>query len=222
VKKRYGIKQYFVTGIFTVLPLAISVSLVIWILNFAWDKFFSAFVPGVDGLVHYFFPPDTALLLEQWHVHQWTGIVLLLLAILCVGFVARRYIGLTLLRLLDRVVNAIPGLNFIYGTIRQFTSTMDPDSPQHDAFRHAVLVHFNGAYLIGFLTSHTEVKGKKFASVFFPCNQLIQGYNLIVPEKDITTLDMKVDDALKYVISFGMVAPTRFKAIVKRSKARKK
>jgi uncharacterized membrane protein len=212
VEKRYGLKDYFITGIFAVLPLAISVGLAAWILQVAWLRFFSAFVPGVQALIQKFLPPDLAAALIGQHVHEVVGFVLLLVFILCVGIIARRYIGKSLLALLDRIVNAIPGLNFIYGTIRQFTATIYPDSPQHDAFRHAVLVKFGRARLLGFLTNHSMISGKKYASVFLPCNQLIQGYNILVPEGDVEALDMKVDDALKYVISFGMVAPPVFKS----------
>lgn len=210
--KNQGIKDYFVTGIFAVLPLAISAMLTVWIVGILWEKFLSALVPGVEALIYSAFAAETADLLKRWHVHQVIGLVLLLLMILFVGFVARRFIGKSLLALLDKIVNAIPGLNFIYGTIRQFTATMDPDSPQHDAFRNAVLVNLQGGVMLGFLTSRSVIRGKKYATVFIPCNQLIQGYNFMVPEKDVTSLDMKVDDALKYVISFGMVAPPVFKA----------
>ncbi len=218
MEEKHGIKDYFVTGMFAILPLAISIALTIWIVELLWESFFSAFVPGVQAAFRAFFTPEMAALFERLHIHQAVGLALLLLVIVSVGFVARHFIGKSLLRLLDRVVNAIPGLNFIYGTIRQFTSTMDPESPQRDAFRQAVLVKVAEIRVLGFLTSRSVVNGKKFATVFFPCNQLIQGYNLIVPEKDVTLLDINVDDAFKYVISFGMVAPPAFQARKGRSK----
>jgi uncharacterized membrane protein len=111
---------------------------------------------------------------------------------------------------MDKVVAAIPGLNFIYGTIRQFTSTMAPDSPQRDAFRQAVLVKVAGGYMMGFLTSRSNIGNKSYATVFIVCNQLIQGYNLLVPHRDVMPLEMNMDDAIKYVVSFGMVAPPSF------------
>ena len=207
---KQGIKDYFITGIFAVLPLALTVTVALWVVSLLWDKFFSLLVPGCDRILNLVFTPEMAHELESYHVHQILGFVLLLAIIVAIGFVARRLIGLSLLKLLDQVISAIPGLNFIYGTIRQFTSTMDPDSPQRDAFRHAVLIQVNGAQMLGFLTSRSRIKGKPYATVFVPCNQLIQGYNLMVPEKSVTHLDMNVDDALKYVISFGMVAPLAF------------
>jgi uncharacterized membrane protein len=216
--KKFGIRDSFVTGIFALLPLTLSVTLMWWILVKLWEMIFSAFVPGVDAVIHQFFDPDTALHLEAMHVHHLVGLALLLLFIVCVGFVARRYIGKSLLKLLDKTISLVPGLNFIYATIRQFTATMDPDSPQHDAFRHAVVVKLQGARFLGFLTSRSTIKGQKFATVFLPCNQLIQGYNIMVPEKDVMNLDLRVDEALKYVISFGMVAPHAFKPAKKSSR----
>lgn len=211
MENQKGIKDYFVTGIFAILPLAISVALAAWILGILWESFFSAFVPGVQAVLRKFFSPEMVAQLEKFRVHQAIGLGLLLAFIVATGFVARNFIGKSLLTLLDRVVNAIPGLNFIYGTIRQFTSTMDPDSPQRDAFRQAVLARVGSAQMLGFLTSRSKIGGKVFATVFVPCNQLIQGYNLLLPERDVTLLDLNVDDAFKYVISFGMVAPAVFK-----------
>jgi uncharacterized membrane protein len=206
------LKDYFITGVFALLPLAISVALGVWILGVLWQNFFSAFVPGVEALLRASLPPEAVAKLEAWRVHQAIGLALLLAFIAAVGFVARNIIGKSLLTLLDKVVAAIPGLNFIYGTIRQFTSTMDPESPQRDAFRHAVLVKVGSARMLGFLTSRSKVKGQALATVFVPCNQLIQGYNLLVPEKDVVHLDMNVDEAFKYIISFGMMAPQAFQA----------
>jgi uncharacterized membrane protein len=212
---KFSIKDSFVTGIFALLPLTISVALMWWILVKLWEMFFSAFVPGVDIVIQKFVEPDQAHYLESMHVHQIVGLALLLLFIACVGFVARRYIGKSLLALVDKLISLIPGLNFIYGTIRQFTATMDPDSPQHDAFRHAVVVKVQGMRFLGFLTSRSRIEGKEFATVFLPCNQLIQGYNIMVPAQDVMSLDMRVDEAVKYVISFGIVAPPVFQAQAK-------
>jgi uncharacterized membrane protein len=209
-KKPHGIKEYFVTGLFAVLPLALTISVSIWILRLLWEKFFSLLVLAGEAILRISFSPEVASQLRERHVHEAIGFLLLLAIIIFVGFVSRRFIGKSLLRLMEQIIHAIPGFNFIYATIRQFTSTMDPASPQRDAFRQAVLVRVAGGYMLGFLTSHSELaKGpkKRFATVFIPCNQLIQGYNLLVEEKDLMPLDMNVDDAFKYVISFGMVAP---------------
>jgi uncharacterized membrane protein len=190
--------------------LAISIMLTLWILGLLWDSFFSAFVPGVQTAFRAFLPEDVVAQLESWRIHQALGLTLLVSFIVVVGFVARRYVGKSLLALMDKVVAAIPGLNFIYGTIRQFTSTMDPDSPQRDAFRQAVLVKVAGGYMMGFLTSRSNIGNKSYATVFIVCNQLIQGYNLLVPHRDVMPLEMNMDDAIKYVVSFGMVAPPSF------------
>src|SRR5687767_2242461 len=108
MEEKHGLKDYFVTGMFAILPLAISIALTIWILELLWESFFSAFVPGVQAIFREFFAPETVVIFERWRLHQALGLLLLLLVIVSVGFVARHFIGKSLLKLLDRVVNAIP------------------------------------------------------------------------------------------------------------------
>ncbi len=213
--KHRKLKDYFVTGLFALLPMVFTVWVVMWVAQLAWERFFSLAVPAVEYAFHSLLSNEMADKLIAWHLHQLIGMVILMASIVVVGFVARNFLGKSLLALLDRLINAVPGLNFIYGTIRQFTSTMDPESPQRDAFRQAVLAKVQNGFMLGFLTSRSKVQardGRVFATVFIPCNQIIQGYNIVVEEKELIPLDLSVDDAFKYVVSFGMMAPQDFKA----------
>ncbi len=210
-KRSHGLRESFVTGLFALLPLLVTLMVAGFLANFLWDHFFSLLVPSAKMILEMSFSPDTVARLESFRVHQVLAVVLLLGLITIAGFVARRYIGRVFLRIADRVLSAIPGVNFVHGTITQFVSTMDPESPQRDAFRQAVLVRMGRGYLFGFMTNRgAKFGGENLATVFLPCNQLIQGYNMLVPEKDVIPLDMHVDEAFKYVISFGMAAPHVF------------
>lgn len=211
--KSYGIKDYFITGLIVLMPFLITLWLSVWIAVLAWQRFLSIFVPGVDAIIRATLNADTIALLEAWHFPEIVGFLLLLLFVIVIGFVARRYIGISLIALITRIIEVIPGLNFIYSTVRQLTATMDPESPQHDAFKNAVLAKLGDAEVIGFLTSHSLVGKRRYATVFVPCNQLVQGYSLFIPEENVRALDLKVDDAIKYVISFGMVAPSEIKTL---------
>jgi uncharacterized membrane protein len=214
IEKKDGLKEYFIAGLFSLLPLVFTVWVARYLAHFAWNSFFSLFVPLVDRAMTAIGEPT---MVGTWQ-DEFIGFVLLLFFVLGVGFVAKRFVGSGLLKLVDKMVGAIPGVNWIYGTIRQLADTMDPASPQHDAFRKPVLVKMEHGYVMGFLTSRSELKGRTFATVFFPCNQLIQGYNLLVEESRCMALDMNVDAAIKYVVSFGMMAPPVFKSAALKKK----
>jgi uncharacterized membrane protein len=218
-KKKIGLKDYFVTGMFSILPLLFTVWVAQYLLKLAWNSFFSLFVPLVDQGMHQIADQATVQGWEAAHLHEVIGLVLILAFVIFVGLVARQFVGSGLIRLVDKIMNAIPGVNWIYSTIHQLTDTMDPASPQHDAFRKPVLVKLEHGYLLGFMTSRSVLRGAKgarLATVFFPCNQLIQGYNLLVEEKRCTPVNMNVDEAIKYVVSFGMMAPPIFQPSVKK------
>lgn len=210
VKARASIKDYFITGIFAILPLIITFAVLRWAARLAWEGLFSLAVPTTRHVLSTLVSPESMAVLERFYVPQLIGLSIMAAFLVAAGFVAKQIIGRSLAALLERVILAIPGVGFVYGTIRQFISTMDPESPQRDAFRKVVLVDIGRARMMGFLTSHSKLSssaGKTFATVFIPCNQLLQGYNLVVEDRKITPLDMSVDDAFKYIVSFGMVAP---------------
>lgn len=216
-EKKVGLREYFIAGLFSLLPMVLTVWVAVYLGQFAWNSFFSLFVPLVNHGLEYIAEPVTVDAWRKLHLPQMMGLFLILFFVVGVGFVAKRFFGSGLLKLVDKMIGAIPGVNWIYGTIRQFADTMDPASPQAEAFRRPVLVKVEHGYVLGFLTSRSMIPvgraSKRMVTVFFPCNQLIQGYNLIVEESRCTPLDMNVDEAIKYVVSFGMMAPPIFKTI---------
>ncbi|MES2202313.1 MAG: DUF502 domain-containing protein [candidate division FCPU426 bacterium] len=219
--KKPGLKGYFITGLFSVLPLIFTVWVALFLLRFAWNSVFSLLVPLVDQGLLFMASPATVELWRKAFLPELTGFLLILVIILTAGFVATHLFGRSLQALVDKVMGLIPGVNWIYGTIRQFSSTMDPASPRRDAFSRPVLVTMEMGYVLGFMTSRSLLKGKPMATVFFPCNQLVQGYNLVVEESRCIPLEMSVDEAVKYVVSFGLMAPPVFasRAKVKKIKA---
>ena len=187
-KEQTGLKDYFVAGLFSILPLVFTVWVAKYLLVLAWQSFFSLFVPLTDRGMQAVADPGTVEAWKAWHLNEkdhrlrpdpalWWW---------CRAFFARRFVGSGLLKLVDKIIQRIPGVNWIYSTIHQLTDTMDPASPQHDAFRKPVLVQMEQGYLLGFLIQPLPCcrgpKRKRLATVFFPCNQLIQGYNLLVEE----------------------------------------
>ena len=194
-------KKYFITGLLIWIPLVIT----IWVLKLV-----------VDVL-------DQSLLLlpAQAQTENWIGIhipglgaILTLLIVLLTGLFATNFFGAQLVRLWHRVLHQIPVVNSIYSSVKQISDTLFSSSGQ--AFRKALLVQWPhpGMWTIGFLTGtpggdvtrHIPVD---CVSVYVPTTpNPTGGYFVIVPRKDVVELDMTVDEALKYIISMGVVPPS--------------
>lgn len=192
---RANLKRSFLTGLFVIFPLVISIALLLWFFR-AVDGFFS---PLIDGFTRFLFPgtghiPGTGIL---------TGLVIILL----VGFFARNVIGEQVLAALDRVIQRIPWYRTVYSTVKQLTDAFAPDTTR--SFKEVVLVEYPGpgSRAIGFRTGTVVIGGKRAAVVYVPTNHLYLGEVLFFPEGSIQTLEMGVEQAIRLLVSGGIAAP---------------
>jgi uncharacterized membrane protein len=193
-------KKYFITGLLIWIPLVIT----IWVLKLV-----------VDVL-------DQSLLLlpDRLHTENWLGFhvpglgaILTIVIVLATGIFATNFFGAQLVRVWNAVVNRIPVVNSIYSSVKQISDTLFSSSGQ--AFRKALLVQWPrpGMWTIGFLTGTpggdvVRHIPQDCLSVYVPTTpNPTGGYFVIVPRKDVVELDMTVDEALKYIISMGVVPP---------------
>ncbi len=193
-------KKYFITGLLIWIPLVIT----IWVLKLV-----------VDVL-------DQSLLLlpAQAQTENWLGIhvpglgaILTLVIVLLTGIFATNFFGARLVRLWHRVLHQIPVVNSIYSSVKQISDTLFSSSGQ--AFRKALLVQWPqpGMWTIAFLTGTPSGEVARSipadcVSVYVPTTpNPTGGYFVIVPRKDVVELEMTVDEALKYIISMGVVPP---------------
>jgi uncharacterized membrane protein len=193
-------RKYFIAGLLIWIPLAITV----WVLKLV-----------VDVL-------DQSLLLlpDSLHTENWLGVhvpglgaILTLVIVLLTGIFATNFFGAALVRLWNAVLNRIPVVNSIYSSVKQISDTLFSSSGQ--AFRKALLVQWPhpGMWTIAFLTG-TPGGGvarhipPDCISIYVPTTpNPTGGYFIIVQRKDVVELDMTVDEALKYIISMGVVPP---------------
>ena len=197
-------KKYLITGLLIWIPLVIT----IWVLKVIVDML------------------DQSLLLlpEHWRPDFWIGVhipglgaILTLLIVLFTGIFATNFFGAQLVVLWHEVLHRIPVVNSIYSSVKQISDTLFSSSGQ--AFRKALLVQWphEGAWTIAFMTG---VPGGGVAkhvpadcvSVYVPTTpNPTGGYFVIVARKNVIELDMTVDQALKYIISMGVVPPLEHK-----------
>lgn len=194
------IKRYFLTGLLIWVPLVITA----WVL--------STIINTLDQSLQ--------LLPEALHPKNLfgfsipgAGALLTLVMILLTGLLAANFIGQKLVGWWDKLLSRIPVVNSVYKAVKQVSDTLF--APNGNAFRKALLVQYprEGAWTIAFLTGtpggdiRNHLHGE-FVSVYVPTTpNPTSGFFLMMPKADVVELDMSVDEALKYIISMGVVAP---------------
>jgi len=194
---RANLKKSFLTGLFVIFPLAISIALLVWFFRVV-DRLFS---PPIDGIIRVFAP-------EVGHIPG-TGILTGLAIILVVGIFARNVVGERILAALDRLINRIPWYRTVYSTVKQLTDAISPDNTK--SFKEVVLVEYPGpgSRAIGFHTGTVAVDGKEFALVYVPTNHLYLGEVVLFPIDSVQVLQMRVEQAIRLLVSGGIAAPDR-------------
>jgi len=141
------------------------------------------------------------------------GVILTIASIFLVGVVANNFFGKRFISLYEIILDKLPFVKSIYGGIKQVSDTLF--SNNSNAFSKAVLIEFPDAknYTFAFITGETDeriskiLKGK-YVNVYVPTTpNPTSGYTLMVPRNKIKEIDVSVDQALKYVISMGVVPP---------------
>ncbi|WP_374366319.1 DUF502 domain-containing protein [Piscinibacter sp.] len=201
-------KKYLLAGLLVWLPLALT----IWVVTSALGV--------LDGIFGWFLTATQAVLpaaatepLETLRRIPGLGLVVTVLALLVTGVFATNIVGQWWLRQGARLLNRIPIVKSIYSSIKQVSDTLFSSSG--NAFREAVLVQYprEGAWTIAFVTGKPGGEAAQhlpgdYLSVYVPTTpNPTSGFFLMVPRRDVIELEMSVDEALKYVISMGVVAP---------------
>lgn len=195
-----ALRKWFFAGLLVVLPLAITVWVLQWILG-TLDQTLLILPAG--------WQPD---LLIGVHIPG-LGVLLALAILLVVGAVASNFIGRRLLSWGDGFLHRIPVVRSIYSGVKQVSDTLF--SENGNAFRTAVLVEWPraGVWTIGFVTGApggdvpNHLAGD-YLSVYVPTTpNPTGGYFVMLRKSDCIELRMTVDEALRYVISMGVVAP---------------
>jgi uncharacterized membrane protein len=198
--RRQLIKRYFITGLLIWIPLVITG----WVL--------SLIVGVADQSLRLLPPAMRPLNLLGFNIPG-AGIVVTLVIVLATGLLATNLIGQRLVGWWEKLLARIPVVNSIYNGVKQVSDTLL--SPSGMAFRQPLLVRYPhpGAWTIAFLTGEpggdvaAHLKGE-YVSVYVPTTpNPTSGFFLMFRKNEVIALDMDVDEALKYIISMGVVVP---------------
>jgi uncharacterized membrane protein len=193
-------RKYFITGLLVLVPLAIT----LWVLNLiigTLDQSLLLLPPS--------FRPES---LFGFHLPGF-GTILTLVIIFLTGLITQNFIGNRLLRLWELLLQRIPVVNSIYSSVKQVSDTLLSSSG--NAFRKALLVQYprEGMWTIAFQTGVPGGDVSKhlsgdYLSVYVPTTpNPTSGFFLMLRREDTIELEMSVDEALKYIVSMGVVAP---------------
>jgi uncharacterized membrane protein len=202
------VRRYLVAGLLVWLPLAITIWVLSWLLG-TLDGVFDSLLAATQAVLPMSF---TAGIEKLRHVPG-LGVVVMLSVLLLTGVFAANIFGQWWLKQWDRLLYRIPLVKSIYSSVKQVSDTLF--SSNGNAFREAVLVQYPraGSWTIAFVTGRPggEVAshlGPEYVSVYVPTTpNPTSGFFLMMPRAEVHELHMSVDEALKYVISMGVVAP---------------
>ena len=189
-------RKYFITGALVLVPLAITA----WVLHFVIATLDQSLL-----LVPAALKPDKSI--------PGLGAIITLAIVFLTGVLTNNLVGKWFLRMWERVLERIPVVNSIYGSVKQVSDTLLSSSG--NAFRKAVLIPYphENSYTIAFLTGvpggdvRNHLVGE-YVSVYVPTTpNPTSGFFLMMEKSRVVELDMTVDTALKYIVSMGVVAP---------------
>lgn len=205
-------RKYFVTGLLVLIPLAITL--------------------GVLNLVITTMDQSLNVLPARWHPKvlfdfesRGLGTILTLVVVFVTGLLTHNFVGKRVVHAWEMLLTRIPIVSSIYTSVKQVSDTLFSSSG--NAFRKAMLVQYprQGSWTIAFLTGTPggDVKNHlvgDYISVYVPTTpNPTSGFFLMMPRADAIELDMSVDEALKYIVSMGVVAPGQSAAAPKNLKA---
>lgn len=188
------ISKYFLNGVIVLVPIAITLFVVVQVFAFTeWivGRFLPSYMkfPGVSLLV-------------------------MLAAIVLIGLLSTHWALQWLLAWSEKMLNQIPGVKFIYNSVKQLSSAM---LESKSLLKHPVLVPFPypGAWSLGFISSEisdclADKLPGEHVCVFVPMSlNLTAGFNIFVPVSKVTPLDVTSESALQYVLTAGSIMPRK-------------
>lgn len=205
-----ALRGSFLTGLVVVLPVGLTIY-VVWALIGWIDAWILPLIPAAykpDALLHEWFGPEADFPLRG------VGVLVFLFFTTLIGWAARGLIGRTVIRQGELLVNRMPVIRSVYSGIKQVAETFFAKSER--SFDRACLVEFPrpGSWVVGLIAASAKGEiaerlpgAEPMIAVFVALTPLTSGMLLYVPARDVVMLDMKPDDAIKLIISGGLVYP---------------
>jgi uncharacterized membrane protein len=206
MKVNYMLRKYLISGLLIWIPILVTMAVISFIIDL------------VDQTLPYL--PDHIQPDKLFGVHiPGLGVLFTVLILFTTGLVATNFFGRRLVALVERLLEKIPLVRSIYRSTKQVTVTLF--SPNSQSFRKVVLIEYprQGVWTVAFQTGNGLPTLKlpittELITVFVPSTpNPTSGFLLLVPKSQAIELDLSIDEALKLVISLGVVPPGDVKPV---------
>lgn len=210
------LRASFLTGLVVVLPVGLTIYVVWGVIGWI-DGWILPLIPyrfQPEVLIHRWFGPEVSFPVRG------VGVLVFLVFTALIGALARGFIGRSLVKRAERVVDRVPLVRSVYSGLKQITETFFAKSEK--SFEHTCLVEFPraGYWAVGMVA--TTPKGdiaeklpgdEPMVAVFLGLTPMTSGFLVFVPRRDVIMLDLKADEAVKLIVSAGLVYPQPKEAI---------
>lgn len=207
-------KKYFITGLVILLPLAITIAVIAFVVNFL-TKPFIGIICSILARFHIaekgflFLSPDQVIV----YTSKLLILILLFFLTIVLGMVARWFLVRTAFNVGDKILQRIPLVNTVYKTSRDIIKTLFVSNK--NTFKQVVMVPFPrpGVYAVGLIARDapaqcSKVVNEDLVSVLIPTTpNPTTGFLLQYKRQDLIYIDMKTEDAIKYIVSCGVIIP---------------
>ena len=195
------LRGYLLAGVLVTAPLGVTALLAWWIITFIDER--------ITPLIPAQYNPESYLPFSL----PGLGLVVLIIFLTLIGALTAGFLGRWVIHSGERILNRMPVIRSIYSAVKQIFETVL--AQQSNAFREAVLVEYprRGIWAIGFITGTTKGEVQNLTeettvNIFLPTTpNPTSGFLLFIPREDVIPLDMSVEEAVKMVISGGIVTP---------------
>jgi len=196
------IRRYFVAGLLTILPLALSVYILLILFRIVdgiLGRYLNVYLKGLLG----FYIPGL-------------GLILFLAIIFLSGILSIHFFGARLHLFLGRALARFPLLSYIYPSVKKIFEFVFSDNRL--GFKKVALIQYpsKGIWTLGFIANDgyaeaEEKTGKKFFNIYVPSvPNPTSGYFVFIPKDEVISLDIGIKEAMRLVMSGGMLNPADF------------
>lgn len=205
-------KKHFITGLVILLPLVVTIAVIVFLVNLLTEPFVGAVSAGLGKYLNHGF-----LFLSSDQIVRYTAkiIILILLFLFTVGLgmITRWFLINSFIKLGDRILHRIPLVNTVYKTTQDIINTLFVSDKK--SFKQVVLVPFPrpDVYVVGLIARESpgacsRAVGEDLVSVLVPTTpNPTTGFLMMFKRSDILHIDMRPEDAIKYIVSCGVIIP---------------
>jgi len=191
------LKRYFLTGLLVIIPIWGTI-LILKTLFVSLDRILG----------------DLLVQLVPSHYVPGLGILALIVLVFVTGLFATNFMGRQVVKWWEKCLDRVPLVRGIYSTLKSVMGIVS--ASEHASYNRVVMIQFpkNGHYCIAFVTGVTKGEVQDFAQeplihVYVPTSpNPTSGYFLLVPEHEVTSIDISVEEAMKLIVSGGLYSPS--------------